>query len=199
MVNNPNELMHHGILGMKWGVRRFQNSDGSLTAAGRKRYNQEMSKLKEEEKKIKNQERTKAKIDKLEAKKAELAERKKALEGKKDSDSEENTKNDIKEIAKSKLTSKNKKVKDMSDDELQAVIDRLNLEKKYTEIVKEMENPNSNTSKGKKILEEILTNSAKNIGGQAVTYVMGIAANKVLEGLDDDPKSVNPKKGQKDK
>lgn len=32
------ELAHHGILGMKWGVRRFQNKDGSLTEAGKKRY-----------------------------------------------------------------------------------------------------------------------------------------------------------------
>ncbi len=32
------ELAHHGIRGMKWGVRRFQNKDGSLTAAGKKRY-----------------------------------------------------------------------------------------------------------------------------------------------------------------
>lgn len=31
-------LMHHGIKGMHWGVRRFQNTDGSLTNAGRKRY-----------------------------------------------------------------------------------------------------------------------------------------------------------------
>ena len=31
-------LAHHGILGMKWGVRRYQNEDGSLTAAGKKRY-----------------------------------------------------------------------------------------------------------------------------------------------------------------
>lgn len=32
------ELYHHGILGTKWGVRRYQNKDGSLTAEGRKRY-----------------------------------------------------------------------------------------------------------------------------------------------------------------
>ena len=30
-------LAHHGILGMKWGVRRFQKEDGSLTSAGKKR------------------------------------------------------------------------------------------------------------------------------------------------------------------
>lgn len=33
-----NELRHHGILGQKWGVRRFQNADGSYTSAGKKRY-----------------------------------------------------------------------------------------------------------------------------------------------------------------
>lgn len=32
------ELYHHGIKGQKWGIRRYQNDDGSLTAAGRKRY-----------------------------------------------------------------------------------------------------------------------------------------------------------------
>ena len=32
-----NEIKHHGILGMKWGIRRFQNKDGSLTSAGRAR------------------------------------------------------------------------------------------------------------------------------------------------------------------
>jgi len=34
-----NELEHHGIKGMRWGVRRFQNKDGSLKNAGKKRYN----------------------------------------------------------------------------------------------------------------------------------------------------------------
>lgn len=32
------ELYHHGVVGMKWGVRRYQNKDGSLTNAGKKRY-----------------------------------------------------------------------------------------------------------------------------------------------------------------
>lgn len=32
-------ISHAGIKGMKWGVRRYQNKDGSLTPAGKKRYN----------------------------------------------------------------------------------------------------------------------------------------------------------------
>lgn len=38
MISYKDELYHHGIKGQKWGVRRYQNEDGSLTAAGQKRY-----------------------------------------------------------------------------------------------------------------------------------------------------------------
>lgn len=36
-------IAHHGIKGQKWGVRRFQNADGSLTKAGKERYNEQNS------------------------------------------------------------------------------------------------------------------------------------------------------------
>lgn len=40
MKNTMNELYHHGIKGMRWGVRRYQNPDGTYTEAGLKRLHQ---------------------------------------------------------------------------------------------------------------------------------------------------------------
>lgn len=42
------ELYHHGIKGQKWGVRRFQNKDGSLTPSGEKRYGDKVQPEKKE-------------------------------------------------------------------------------------------------------------------------------------------------------
>lgn len=39
------ELYHHGILGQRWGVRRFQKKDGSLTSAGKSRYADEIVRI----------------------------------------------------------------------------------------------------------------------------------------------------------
>lgn len=74
MVNSctNEELFHHGIKGMRWGIRRYQNKDGSLTPKGQKRYNKEMEKLKAEKKKLRNEARVKKKMDKLDELKSDV-------------------------------------------------------------------------------------------------------------------------------
>lgn len=85
-IVRSDELQHHGTKGMRWGIRRYQNKDGSLTPAGQKRYNKEVEKLKAETAKVKAAEKvaatrakTQSKLDKLEAEKQKLEERKAAL------------------------------------------------------------------------------------------------------------------------
>lgn len=48
--SDDGELCHHGTKGQKWGVRRYQNKDGSLTPAGKKRYTKSSSSVKSETK-----------------------------------------------------------------------------------------------------------------------------------------------------
>lgn len=100
------ELYHHGVIGQKWGVRRYQNSDGSLTAAGKKRYSvkEGLSSIKDKVTSLKN---------------------KKASEKEKNKPKKEETE------PKKEIKEKPKKVniKDLSDSELTAYKNRLTLEK----------------------------------------------------------------------
>ena len=172
------ELIHWGIKGQRWGVRRYQNSDGSLTPAGKKRYEKEMGKLKAEEKVLKTKARTQAKIAKLDSKRQELEELRKQVNGDKDKKSKPDTK------------PAEKKLKDMSDEELLQRLERFKNEAKYREYT---------TSNGKKFMGDVLEKAGKNIATQVVTYALGAAANKFIGKMFNDPDMVNPKKGQKDK
>lgn len=72
-------LAHHGILGQKWGVRRFQNKDGSLTAEGKKRRETQDNDNKDEEADKKNESDKPKKVKKSEKnKRTETPEEEKA-------------------------------------------------------------------------------------------------------------------------
>ena len=133
---------------------------------------------------------TKHKQRKVKKKRQEALKKAQAAKAAKKKEAEEKEKilksGDRKEIVKNKHR--------FTDDELRQAITRLELEEKLTGA-----NAKKNIGKGEEIVRDILTNSAKNIGAQTVTYVMGYGVNAALAKVFDDPKVVNPKKGQKDK
>lgn len=146
------ELYHHGILGQRWGVRRFQNADGSLTSAGRKR------------------------VSKLENKYSKLT----GTDLKKKKSGEEESR---------MITAKSKKaksIKDLSTEELREKTNRLNAERDYINAKRDVTKLTAKqVSKGRKIankvIKEVITPAAIDIGKQASKSLMAKYGNKAFK------------------
>lgn len=145
MATEIEMIEHHGIIGQKWGVRRYQNKDGSLTSAGKKRV-----------------EKLKGELDKLEP-------------SKKESSSGQNEKITSKQASVPKKATKpaTKSLSEMSNAEIQAKIDRINLETRYKALTAPQK------SRGKRMMETIGKNAGKVITERA-TKVAGDMLEKKL-------------------
>ena len=96
---------------------------------------------------------------------------------------------------KTKTKSSEEDLSEISSEELQKKINRIQLEKQYRDLTTKPKT----VSKGRQILNSILESSSKNIGTQLATYLMGNMVNSVAKALGSEADIVNPKKGQKDK
>lgn len=188
------DIEHSGIKGMKWGVRRYQNKDGSLTPAGKKRYNQELSKVRAAEKVVKTKQATKAKIDKLN-------DRKKAVE---DAEAElekvpARTKSSPKKSASTEVEAAPKKrtAKDMSDDELNTAIKRMQLEKQFNTLQSELNPKKESMGRDfvKKLSKNVLDGTAEAGKNVAKTFM----EKKLKEALGVDDKSAQKVKSALEK
>lgn len=165
-----NELYHHGTKGQKWGVRRYQNADGSLTPAGQKRYARDQ---RENAGKKKGNKVGEADPNRWVR---EDMERSKRL-----SDASSTMVNDLKRINENKIRNSSKRSKKldlskMSDQEMREQINRAFLEKQYND----MFNPKK-VSKGRKLTTSIL--ESVGTGLTLTSSALGIAlAIKELRG-----------------
>lgn len=187
-------LQHHGIKGMRWGIRRYQNRDGTLTKAGQKRYNKETEKIKEEKRVLANQAKTKAKLDKLDAARKDLEDRRDKLNGVKKPEEKKMAAQE----AKSETRAKKVSISDMDDATLQRNVMRLNMEDRYIDLSNKLYSNDPNRDLKAKVErlklekelkslqpEEISTGRkfVNHIGKEIVSPAATAAGKKLLTGL----------------
>lgn len=126
MIIMSNELQHWGIKGQKWGVRRYQNADGSLTPAGIKRYRDEAGDI-ERQLNTKKREMTVDDYQNAIKKTKSVGERIDSV--RKFNDDSTKSKDPDMERRIRKSTER------MSDKELQQRVQRLNMEDNYTRMM----------------------------------------------------------------
>lgn len=185
-IYKEGELYHWGIKGMRWGVRRYQNKDGSLTDAGKKHIRAEEAKVREQEKTLKNRQAVKAKLDRIEARKKAVAEGNKELDDankKKKKPSEDDKK------------SSKKSVKDMTDEELQKAINRSRLEDQYKQLNPE---PAPKQSLMTKLKNDVIMPAAMNSGKRLLENALNKAGDNLLKEKAD-PNSLDALKKTYDK
>ena len=152
------ELYHWGIKGMKWGVRRYQNKDGSLTEEGEKRYNREADKGEYNQRKADGtrfKQNRKGKVETLEFDAKKYArEDDEAVKGV--VDASRGMTNSLKQLNDTsiRMTKKNRKTMDLSnmtDKEMRDQINRAMLERQYNDMFA----PQKST-KGREYLNDVL-------------------------------------------
>ena len=156
LTQDSSYLAHHGILGQKWGIRRYQNKDGTLTDAGKRR------------------------LAKITAKEAQYAEQKRRLLGKKTEQDENNQKESSAAVKKPKNPHLGKSVFSMSDAELRSEINRLNLEKQYRQYMSELyPSEKKKKKRGKEMVNNVIKPALENVGKNVVENAAGMGVNKI--------------------
>ena len=168
MIMMSNELQHWGIKGMKWGVRRYQNADGSLTPAGIKRYRNESEAIERELSGAKN--------------KAGAEEYQTALKSAKSAsetiDAARKLKNDADKINDPKLEKRiRKSTQEMSDQELQKAVQRLNMEDNYTRMMMHREH----LERGESFVNKSLDVSATALKGVTAALTIAVLLKQLKE------------------
>lgn len=175
-------LSHSGLKGMKWGVRRYQNADGSLTEAGKKRYardarEKEFSKYDETTGKYfkasKNNRRTDLEVDANRYVKEDL-QRTKSL-----TEASSRMAGDLKRVTEKSIKNTPKKTMDlshMSDKEMRDQINRAFLEKQYNDMFAPQ-----TSSKGKEMVQKSLDTAGDVLTVTASALSIALAIKELKE------------------